>query len=52
LDELMESVKKEISTNAVLQPHFELQPIAPREKIRIAVDEAKKMMLDHASEDD
>jgi len=47
----MESVKK-ISTNAVLQPHSELQPIAAREGIRAAVDKAKKLMLDHASEDD
>jgi len=52
LDELMESVKNEIPTNAVLQPHSELQPIAAREEIRAAVDEAKKLMLDHASEDD
>jgi len=49
--ELMESVKK-ISTNAVLQPHSELQPIAAREEIRAAVDKAKKLMLDHASEED
>jgi hypothetical protein len=52
LDELMESIKNRISTNAVLQPHSELQPIAAMEESRAAVDKAKKLMLDHASEDD
>jgi len=51
LDELMESIKNKISTNAVLQPHSELQPIATREEIRASVDKAKKLMLDHASEE-
>jgi len=48
----MESIKNKISTNAVLQPHSVLQPIAARGEIQVAVDTPKKLTLDHASEDD
>jgi hypothetical protein len=45
-------VKNEIQTNAAPQLHSELQPTVRREEILAAANNAKEMMLDHASEDD